>query len=104
MVVDRRWNAVLARDPQASFFYSVKTTGVYCRPSCGARIPLRSNVEFHASAAAAEHAGFRPCKRCRPNESSAHATRVAALCQWIEDAETPPSLAELAAHAGWSPY
>lgn len=64
---DRKWAAVVARDPAADgkFVYAVRTTGVYCRPSCPSR-PLRKNVEFHATARDAERAGFRPCKRCRP--------------------------------------
>ncbi len=65
-----KWAAVQRRDRavDGTFYYSVRTTGVYCKPSCGAR-PLRKNVAFHASAAEAERAGFRPCKRCRPNEA-----------------------------------
>ena len=55
--------------PSAKNFYSVKTTGVYCRPSCAAR-PKMENVRFHATAAEAEHAGFRPCKRCRPEREA----------------------------------
>ena len=64
-----RWAAIAARDPLAdgTFFYSVKSTGVYCRPSCAARPARRENIAFHDSAAAAERAGFRPCKRCRPD-------------------------------------
>ncbi|MBI1207595.1 MAG: hypothetical protein GC191_09950 [Azospirillum sp.] len=63
-----RWAAVLRHDPAAdgSFFYAVRTTGVYCRPSCTARTPRRDNVSFYLSPAAAEAAGFRPCKRCHP--------------------------------------
>lgn len=63
-----RWAAVIARDAGADgqFWYSVRTTGVYCRPSCKARLPRRENVAFHASPEAAERAGFRACKRCRP--------------------------------------
>ncbi|HYL69977.1 MAG TPA: methylated-DNA--[protein]-cysteine S-methyltransferase, partial [Candidatus Dormibacteraeota bacterium] len=70
---DPRWTALATRDARADgrFFYSVKTTGVYCRPSCAARLPRPANVAFHASAAAAERAGFRPCKRCRPDEIGA---------------------------------
>src|SRR5690349_13687557 len=66
---DERWNAVVHRDVHAdgTFFYSVKTTGVYCRPSCAARLALRKNVAFHNSCEDAERAGFRPCKRCQPN-------------------------------------
>ena len=67
---DARWNAVQRRDRAAdgTFVYSVRTTGVYCRPSCAARLPRRENVAFHETCADAERAGFRPCKRCRPNE------------------------------------
>ncbi len=69
---DARWQAVQRRDRAAdgSFFYAVRTTGVYCRPSCAGRLPLRKNVEFHASCAEAERAGFRACKRCRPNQAT----------------------------------
>jgi AraC family transcriptional regulator, regulatory protein of adaptative response / methylated-DNA-[protein]-cysteine methyltransferase len=72
---NERWDAVRRRDPAAigAFLYSVQTTAVYCRPSCGARLPRRENVRFHATCADAEQAGFRPCKRCRPNETSAAA-------------------------------
>jgi AraC family transcriptional regulator of adaptative response/methylated-DNA-[protein]-cysteine methyltransferase len=64
---DARWAAVAERNPSfdGSFVYSVATTGVYCRPSCGAR-PKRVNVRFHATCAEAEAAGFRACKRCKP--------------------------------------
>src|SRR3979411_1691071 len=67
---DERWEAVERRDRAAdgAFFYAVSTTGVYCRPSCAARLPRRENVSFHASPAAAEKAGFRPCRRCRPDQ------------------------------------
>ena len=67
---DACWKAVKRRDRAAdgTFFYSVRTTGVYCRPSCAARLPRRENVAFHKTCADAERAGFRPCKRCRPNE------------------------------------
>jgi AraC family transcriptional regulator of adaptative response/methylated-DNA-[protein]-cysteine methyltransferase len=106
---DPRWASVLSRDPQAdgSFFYSVRTTGVYCRPSCGARTPRPENVEFHASAAAAERAGFRPCKRCRPDAAplaARHAALVAELCRRIEAAERPPELRELASRSGLSAF
>jgi AraC family transcriptional regulator of adaptative response/methylated-DNA-[protein]-cysteine methyltransferase len=72
---DERWEAVCRRDQAAigAFVYSVRSTGVYCRPGCAARMPRRENVAFHASGAEARQAGFRPCKRCRPNESSARA-------------------------------
>src|SRR5271155_3203972 len=66
---DARWEAVRRRDAGADglFFYAVRTTGVYCRPSCPARLPHRENVTFHATPADAEGGGFRPCRRCRPN-------------------------------------
>ena len=67
---DPRWASVVARDPGAdgTFFYSVKTTGVYCRRSCAARPPRPENVGFHPTPEDAEKAGFRPCKRCKPNQ------------------------------------
>jgi AraC family transcriptional regulator of adaptative response/methylated-DNA-[protein]-cysteine methyltransferase len=104
---DPRWAAVVARDATADgrFVYSVKTTGVYCRPSCGARRALPEHVAFHATAADAEHAGFRPCKRCMPQQeppARQRALRVAALCRLIEQSETAPTLALLARHAGLS--
>ncbi len=108
-VSDPRWAAVVARDPKAdgTFFYSVKSTGVYCRPSCGARTARPENVAFHATAADAERAGFRPCKRCRPDQPSRtqqNAVVVADLCRYIERAETPPSLDDLARRAGISTF
>ncbi len=104
---DPRWAAVLARDANADgqFFYSVKTTGVYCRPSCAARAARPENVEFHLTAADAERAGFRPCRRCRPDQpplAETRSARVAALCRLIENADQAPSLDELARHAGLS--
>src|SRR6478672_10695796 len=67
---DPRWQAVVARDPAAdgTFYYSVKTTGVYCFPSCAARPALPKNVRFHLTREDAERAGFRPCKRCKPDQ------------------------------------
>lgn len=108
-VSDPRWAAVMARDPagDGAFFYSVKTTGVYCKPSCGARPALPENVAFHASAADAERAGFRPCKRCKPDQASLkarHAATVAELCRFIENSAEPPSLDALSRRAGFSAY
>jgi AraC family transcriptional regulator of adaptative response/methylated-DNA-[protein]-cysteine methyltransferase len=105
----KRWNAVLARDASAdgSFYYSVATTGIYCRPSCAARRPLRRNVRFHDSCAAAEAAGFRPCKRCKPDAAhpkNQQAAMIAAACRLIETAESAPSLDDLARHVGMSRY
>lgn len=108
-VNDPRWERVLARDPSADglFFYSVKTTGIYCRPSCSARPARPENVDFHASAAAAEAAGFRPCKRCKPDQpplAEQHAGLVATLCRRIEQADAAPTLDALATAAGMSPF
>ena len=104
-----RLTAVRARDPVADgqFVYSVATTGVYCHPSCKARPARAENIGFHASPAEAEAAGFRPCKRCRPDlppKSEREAVLVAEACRRIEAAETPPSLDALAAAAGVSPF
>ena len=72
-VYDPRWASVVARDPMAdgTFYYSVETTGVYCRPSCAARLARPEHVRFHATCTDAEQAGFRPCKRCRPDRETA---------------------------------
>lgn len=108
-VDDRRWAAMVARDHGAdgSFVYSVRTTGVYCRPSCPSRRARRENVQFHATTADAVRAGFRPCKRCRPDQPSLaeqHAAAVARACRAIETADVPPTLEQLAAGAGLSPF
>ena len=106
---DPRWAAVQARDAQADgrFVYAVRTTGVYCRPSCASKPARPENVSFHASPEAAEAAGFRACKRCQPRglaPASRQAAEVAAWCRHIDAAETPPTLAELAQLAGLSPH
>lgn len=106
---ERFWQAVVTRNKtfDGQFYYSVATTGVYCRPSCAARRANRSNVRFHATCAEAEAAGFRPCKRCKPAEPSLHQTyaaKVAAACRLIEEADEPPSLNDLADASGLSPY
>lgn len=108
-LADPRWKAVLARDAAADgrFYYSVKTTGVYCRPSCGARRPKPENVAFHPSRAAAEKAGFRACKRCKPDTVSVeekNATRIERACRIIDAAENAPTLEWLAKKVGMSPY
>ena len=108
-IADPRWPLVQARDRAADgqFFYSVKTTGVYCRPSCAARPARPENVAFHASAADAEAAGFRPCKRCKPDQAplaEQHAGLVASLCRVIERAEIAPTLDQLAVQAGISSF
>jgi AraC family transcriptional regulator of adaptative response/methylated-DNA-[protein]-cysteine methyltransferase len=106
---DARWAAVVRRDKafDGQFYTSVLTTGIYCRPSCPARRPKRANVRFFATAEAAEAAGFRPCKRCRPDApplAEQHAAKVARACRVIENADGALKLAELAASTGLSPY
>lgn len=103
------WAAVIARDPRAddSFVYAVRTTGVYCRPSCPSRLARRENVRFFGSCAAAAAAGFRACKRCQPDRAaprSAQLEAIAAACRLLETSETPPTLATLAAAAGLSRF
>ncbi|MGA7328726.1 MAG: bifunctional DNA-binding transcriptional regulator/O6-methylguanine-DNA methyltransferase Ada [Rhodomicrobium sp.] len=103
------WNAVRARDASfdGKFFYSVASTGVYCRPSCAARLPRLGNVAFHATCREAEAAGFRPCKRCKPSEAplqDRYAAKVAEACRLIEEAEETPTLDELATAIGLSAY
>ena len=99
----------MARDAafDGQFYYSVATTGIYCRPSCPARLAKRCNVSFHDTAADAERAGFRPCKRCKPDGLSLdqqHAEKVAEACRLIEAAEDEPRLDALARAVGLSPY
>jgi AraC family transcriptional regulator of adaptative response/methylated-DNA-[protein]-cysteine methyltransferase len=106
---DACWSAVERRDCAAdgTFVYSVRTTGVYCRPSCAARLPRRDNVAFYRTCTDAERAGFRPCKRCRPNAlalADVHAGAVARACRLIEEAEEGPSLEALASAAGMSRF
>ncbi len=106
---ESRWAAVLARSLRADgrFYFAVRTTGVYCRPSCPARRPRRENVLFFDSCAEAEAAGFRACKRCRPREVSAgarDAERIARACRMIERARASVPLVRLAAACGMSPF
>ena len=106
---DVRWKAVVERDAafDGAFVYSVRTTGVYCRPSCPSRLAKPENVAFHATCEAAERAGYRACRRCRPNAPSLASRRAAAVaeaCRAIEDLEEPPSLQILAGTVGMSPY
>jgi AraC family transcriptional regulator of adaptative response/methylated-DNA-[protein]-cysteine methyltransferase len=114
MTEQRRWQAVLERDKSAAnaFVYAVVSTGIYCRPSCASRQPKRTNVRFFDESAGAEKAGFRPCKRCRPQQAAAAdksveaATAVAARLRELmaEDTEDRPTLAALAEWAGLSPF
>mgnify|MGYP001547868188 FL=1 len=108
-VADPRWEAVVARDPAADgrFWFSVRTTGVYCRPSCAARPARPENVAFHASPADAERSGFRACKRCRPDaapRAEQQGALIAELCRYIEGADEVPTLDALAQRAGLSAH
>ena len=109
IIDDPRWAAVATRDRRADgqFVYAVRTTGVFCRPSCPARTARPENVCFHSTAADARRAGFRPCLRCRPHQVSPAAQQsamIAELCRFIEDSAQVPTLDQLARHAGISAY
>jgi AraC family transcriptional regulator of adaptative response/methylated-DNA-[protein]-cysteine methyltransferase len=106
---DARWAAVQRREAAADgrFYYSVRSTGVYCLPSCPSRAALRANVAFHASPAAAEAAGFRPCLRCKPDGpplAQRQAEAVARACRLIDAADALPDLATLAGACGMSRF
>ena len=106
---DAKWQAVVEKDPGADgqFYYSVKTTGVYCQPSCSARPALRKNVAFHATPGDAERAGFRACKRCLPKGpklADYHTAAVTKACRLIETADEEPSLGVLAKAVGMSAF
>ena len=106
---DPRWTSIVARDKAAddSFWYSVATTGVYCRPSCPSRLANPKNVRFHESVGAAEAAGFRPCRRCNPGGISIDAANTAIVtkaCRLIDESVEPLSLARLADSVELSPH
>ncbi len=106
---EERWAAVTRRDRGAdgAFYFSVRTTGVYCRPSCAARRARRENVRFHATSQEAEAAGFRPCRRCRPHrpeQPTPHSAAVSNACRLIETADEVPSLEALARASGLSRF
>lgn len=97
------WQQLLARDRAASFFYAVTTTGVFCRPTCSSRRPVRANVRFFASAESAQTAGFRPCLRCKPTAVAKNPmSRIRAHIE--ANLDRPVSLAELGRVAGLSPF
>ena len=105
---DPRWARIVARDKTAdgNLWYSVSTTGVYCRPSCPSRIANPKNVQLHGTLESAKATGFRPCKRCNPDGPSIeyeNAALVAKVCRIIEESEEEPSLQELADAIGRSP-
>ncbi len=101
---DSRWQAVCDRNLAASgqFYYAVLSTGIYCRPGCASRQPRRENVRFFRDISSATGAGFRACKRCKPEDRSASDALldvVVNACRYIEQAEGNVDLAELAEHA-----
>src|ERR1700752_5286817 len=104
-----RWRAVLDRDGRAdgSFVYAVRSTGVYCRPSCPTRRPRRDRGEFFADGPEAIRAGYRPCRRCRPDEERAGdpwIDKVRRACVYLANVDGHLTLARLAARVGGSPY
>lgn len=106
---DKRWHALVKRDPRAcgEFVYGVLTTGVYCQPACASRLPKRENVRFFETSMEAKQAGFRPCKRCNPDardQEQPHTRAVLKACKRIDEADAPLSLKELAEDAGLSPF
>ncbi|HEY8370751.1 MAG TPA: Ada metal-binding domain-containing protein [Thermodesulfobacteriota bacterium] len=110
MTVDEMWRAFVDRDARydGRFVTAVRTTGVFCRPSCTCRKPRPQNVEYYPSAEAAARAGYRPCKRCRPDLAggSAEAERrfvEQAIARMRARASDPLTLADLAADCGASP-
>jgi AraC family transcriptional regulator of adaptative response/methylated-DNA-[protein]-cysteine methyltransferase len=107
---DNKWQVVLARDARfdGSFVFAVSSTGIYCRPSCPSRRPLRQHVVFFALPEAAERAGYRACRRCRPRDTKVGdpgLDKVRAICHTIDaHPDETITLTDLAAHLGGSPY
>ncbi|MBP8170806.1 MAG: AraC family transcriptional regulator, partial [Pseudomonas sp.] len=104
---ERCWQALCERDARydGRFVFAVRSTGIFCRPSCPARRPLRANVQFHADPASAAAAGFRPCQRCSPQGASPAEqldALVSAACELLDNPEQRLTLAELAARIGLS--
>lgn len=107
---ERCWEAVEQNDEtfDGRFVVAVRTTKIYCRPSCKSRLPLRKNVEFFPRAASAEAEGYRACKRCLPQDAEVvddQAERVQMICQYIDaHIDEPCTLDDISAAVGWSPY
>ena len=102
---DQSWAAVLARDPaaDAEMVYAVTTTGVFCRPTCPSRRPSRANIVFFPDPAAAQAAGYRPCRRCRPQQRHVDAGLVEAVSATLKR-NRPATLAQLSRMTGRSPF
>ena len=103
---DTAWAAFMRRDRRwdGSVIGAVKTTGIYCKPSCPAKRPKRENVEFFATGEEALAAGYRPCMRCKPDEVGRDREAVANAVRLIEAAEDAPSLSEIADAVGYAPH
>jgi AraC family transcriptional regulator of adaptative response/methylated-DNA-[protein]-cysteine methyltransferase len=102
---EQAWQQIVTRDPEATFFYAVITTGVVCRPECKSRRPLRTNVRFFTTVEDARAAGFRPCLRCRPAAGAARGNPLDKVRACIErNLDRPVRLAELGRVAGLSPF
>ncbi len=103
---DIAWAAFEARDRRSDgrFVGAVRTTGIYCKPSCPARHPKREHVEYFTTPAEARAAGYRACLRCRPDEVGRDRAAVARAARLIEQAEEPMRLAQLAAAVGYAPH
>jgi AraC family transcriptional regulator, regulatory protein of adaptative response / methylated-DNA-[protein]-cysteine methyltransferase len=104
-----RWMAVATRDRNADgyFWYGVKSTGVYCRPHCPSKPARRENVTFHNSCAEAERLGYRPCKRCKPDQRNLedlNSVGIAKACRLIEQSEEAVPLESLAQSVGMSTF
>ena len=104
-----RWHAVVERDTSADgcFYYGVKTTGIFCRPSCSSRLPNRENIEYFISSQEAKASGYRECKKCKPTETSIKEEtqqKVIKACRIIENSNEIPKLADLAKEVGLSAY
>ncbi|MGZ4876996.1 MAG: bifunctional transcriptional activator/DNA repair enzyme AdaA, partial [Candidatus Angelobacter sp.] len=104
---NQKWTLVLARDAKADgrFVYAVKSTGVFCRPSCPSRRPKRENVEFFDSPTQAQQAGYRACRRCTPLERNLQTQRVEAACRYIDqNLDVTLSLTAISRHVAISPF
>jgi len=106
---DEKWGAVLTRNGNSdgSFVFAVRSTGIYCKPSCPAKRPRRDQVVFFSRSDEAEQTGFRPCKRCRPRDvgPSRQAESIDRICRYIEaNLDSRLTLSMLSAHTGISPY
>lgn len=103
---EEHWQAIFAHDLLADgqFFYAVRTTGIYCRPSCPSRRPARKNVVFYPTSAEARAAGYRACKRCQPDTIHPQASRILVACRYLDEQETSPPLGELGRAVGMSPF